>query len=296
MTEQGFRGVSSSPELTRKNVTFTPMMESKSPAEPSPRFVGASLSPLSAARAFLRRKAPTLRYIAMAIDGLSEEVRRGYWRRVRHHTIAAWLAEPRPRRLHIGAGAIALQGWLNTDIDPAHGPPGIVFLDATRRFPLPDDCADFVFSEHMIEHINYEQGLGMLRECRRVLCRGGILRIATPDLSELLALHRRPLSAVQEEYIRYIVDHSIRDCPRYDPIFVINNAFRAWGHCFLYDEATLRASIEEAGFVNVARYPMGESSTAALTCLESHGKRSGHQRMAAFETMCFEASCPTGMT
>jgi methyltransferase family protein len=40
----------------------------------------------------------------------------------------------------------------------------ILHLDATKPFGLPDNSFDFVFSEHMIEHISYIDAMSMLRE------------------------------------------------------------------------------------------------------------------------------------
>lgn len=243
------------------------------------------------AKSFLRERAPALLHIKTALDGIAEDARHAWWSRHRP-LIDAWLSQPRPRRLHLGAGAIAIEGWLNTDIDPRRGPAGNVFLDATKPFPLPDGCADCVFSEHMIEHLEHADGLAMLKECRRVLAPGGILRVATPDLTVLLGLHAKELSDVQQKYIRYITDHSIPGCPRYDQVFVINNNFRAWGHRFIYDQAMLRASLEEAGFVDIVMHRMGESADPTLAGLETHACKAGFGDMAAFETMCFEARAP----
>src|SRR5688500_20185435 len=62
-----------------------------------------------------------------------------------------YLAKHRVHKLHIGAGDGALAGWLNTDIDP--GADDIFFLDVTKPFPFAGNMFDYVYSEHMIEHI-----------------------------------------------------------------------------------------------------------------------------------------------
>ncbi len=244
-------------------------------------------------RAALRHRFPLLQDLARARKTLSAQMRRAHGRRAHRATIEAWLRAPGPRLLHIGAGPNALPGWLNTDLEPRRA-RGAVFMDATKPFPLPDGSVDIVFSEHMIEHVSHADGLEILRECRRVLRPGGAIRVATPDLAVLLALYRRPedLDDVQRAYLRHIVDGWIPGCPRYDPVFVINNAFRAWGHQFLYDEATLRLSLAEAGFIGMERVPIGTSRHAALHGIESHGKAAGGYAMAVFETMALEATKP----
>src|SRR5262245_23305353 len=69
-------------------------------------------------------------------------------------------------KLQLGAGGNDPVGWLNTDIATTMKE---VYLDATDRYPVPDGSFQYVFSEHMIEHVSWEAGLAMLKECYRVL-------------------------------------------------------------------------------------------------------------------------------
>jgi len=50
---------------------------------------------------------------------------------------------------------------LATDLAP---PPeySCMRLDATKSFEIPSESFDFVYSEHMIEHITFEDGRNML--------------------------------------------------------------------------------------------------------------------------------------
>lgn len=56
------------------------------------------------------------------------------------------------------------------------------FADATRRIPLPDASVEVLYSSHMLEHLPLDQVPSFLAEARRVLAKGGILRLAVPDL------------------------------------------------------------------------------------------------------------------
>ncbi len=73
---------------------------------------------------------------------------------------------------------------------------------------------------------------------------------------------------------------------------MINNAFRDWGHQFIYDRATLQSAMEEVGFVDITRYAPGESDDEVLRGIESHGKAVGNADMNLFETMVLEAKRP----
>jgi predicted SAM-dependent methyltransferase len=202
--------------------------------------------------------------------------------------IAAYLAAHTTCKLQIGAGHNPLPGWLCTDIAPVH--PGIAFLDATQSFPLPDNSFDVISNEHMIEHISYDHGQFMLRECHRVLKPGGRIRVATPDLQVLLALNTAPSAPLAARYLRWITERFLPGRPVH-PVFVINNAFRNWGHQFLYDAEILKAALEQTGFTKVTRQVPGQSPDPALQGLEVHGEHIGDQELNAFETMVFEAVC-----
>ena len=80
---------------------------------------------------------------------------------------ARYLAQCDTPKLHIGCGGHVLSGWLNTDYDPEL--PMVMHLDARQHFPFKEETFDYIFSEHVIEHISYRDGMKMLTECFRVL-------------------------------------------------------------------------------------------------------------------------------
>jgi predicted SAM-dependent methyltransferase len=154
-------------------------------------------------------------------------------------------------RLHIGCGPFRLEGWVNIDNTAYEGVDQI--LDVTGG--LPFENVQFIFAEHFIEHLAYEDALMLMRECRRALNPGGILRLSTPNLDWVWASHyRRVLTSEQE----------VLGC------FLLNRAFRAWGHQFLYNFGTLAAALRDAGFAEVVRCEYGKSEFADLNGLERH--------------------------
>ncbi|GAA2758383.1 hypothetical protein GCM10009872_37430 [Actinopolymorpha rutila] len=208
----------------------------------------------------------------------------------RRRIIENYLATEGRKKLQIGAGRTSLDGWLSTDISP--GFDGSVYLDASKAFPFGDAVFDVVYSEHMIEHISWDGGLFMLSEVRRVLKPGGVVRMATPDLEVLLGLYNRDQSALGEKYVQWITDRFLPHVGVYDPSFVINNAFRNWGHQFLYDGKLMEMALLRAGFADIKRCSPGESEHAELRGIESHGKHVADEAMATFETMAYEGTSP----
>lgn len=191
------------------------------------------------------------------------------------------------RKLHLGGGWYTLPGWLNTDIDTV---PGVMYMDATRPFPLPDASFDAVYSEHMIEHVSYGSGLAMLGESFRVLRSGGSVRIVTPDIRSVLSLATIGEDDLRTRYLAWFCDTF---CPPGTPPTwdqAINTFFYSWGHRFLYTETTLRASLEEAGFVNVRRTTLNESGTDWLRDLPNEARHP--PGFLEFESLTLEADKP----
>jgi len=175
------------------------------------------------------------------------------------------------KKLHIGCGHHILKDWLNSDYYPQS--TEILHLDATKPFPFKDAEFDYVFSEHMIEHIPYSDGLHMIAECFRVLKPNGKLRLATPNLSFLIALYQDDTkSDLQKDYIKWSTNQHIPGAPSYEATFVINNFMRDWEHKFIYDEKTLRSSLEKAGFTKIATRQVNNSNDENLRNLENAGR------------------------
>ena len=218
--------------------------------------------------------------------GLKRDVLVLSWLAKRNGQIAAYLKTPGPKKLQIGTSNNVLEGWLNTDIEPRH--QTVTYLDTTRRLPFDDGAFDYILAEHMIEHIEHSAAEFMLRECFRVLKPGGRLRVATPDLGVLLALRSPEKTLDQERYIDWCSQRFAPNAKECREVFVINNAVRAWGHCFLYDAETLLSALRASGFHDVKFYKPGISDDPNLRGLESHGKEIGDEGINQFETMVAE--------
>jgi predicted SAM-dependent methyltransferase len=170
--------------------------------------------------------------------------RLGRWRRQRARVE---LVRRRVERLHIGCGPQALPGWTNVDIEWFPG------VDVVRdvRDGLPFHDVAYVYAEHFIEHLTYDEALRFFKECRAALRDDGVLRVSTPNLDWVLETH-------------------YRGPDRVDICFALNKAFRGWGHRFLYNEETLTATLQAAGFADVRFAAHGKSDDPVLTGIERH--------------------------
>jgi predicted SAM-dependent methyltransferase len=120
-------------------------------------------------------------------------------------------------------------------------------VDICRPLPFADACVDWVYAEHLIEHVSLREGIGWLTEVRRILAPGGLLRLTTPDLRRyvesylrddgLFARHRRRLSAA-----------GVGPPMPARGAFMFNQMFYLWGHRWIYDLDELRHALGSAGF------------------------------------------------
>lgn len=203
--------------------------------------------------------------------------------------IKRYLSINQVKKLQIGTGENIFEDWLNSDIDPYSD--NKIYLDATKPFPFEDSTFDYVFSEHMIEHITYQEGLNMLSECYRILTSGGKIRIATPNLQFLLELYKSNKSELQNEYLKWAIKKcNIPSVTAFEDTFVINNFVRGWGHKFIYDEKVLRYTLENVCFVNIKKCNLNESENEELRGLENKNRMP--YDFLRLETMVFEGTKP----
>jgi predicted SAM-dependent methyltransferase len=122
-------------------------------------------------------------------------------------------AAPSHRMLNLGCGHRYHPDWVNVDI--AHDNPSIMLADVSKGIPFPDQHFDVVYHSHMIEHIRLTDVQRFLRDCRRVLKPGGMMRVATPDLERLCAAYLEKLraSAVadHEWLVIEMLDQTVRE-------------------------------------------------------------------------------------
>ena len=158
---------------------------------------------------------------------------------------------PKLTRIHIGAGAQHLEGWINVDLRPL---PGVdVIADVTQGLAFRD--AQAVYAEHFLEHLWPDQALAFLGEVHRVLDEPGRLRLSTPNLDWVWRSHYRlDVAEVHKKHFG----------------IMLNRAFHGWEHKFLWNRELLTEALEAVGFRDLQWHRYGQSDSDLFLGIERH--------------------------
>lgn len=154
-------------------------------------------------------------------------------------------------RLNLAAGPVRFaNGWINLDLDPPAADQRDLLnvrADLLNGIPFRDASAGVIYVSHFLEHLApMEQTAEFLKECRRVLMPGGLLRVSVPDFHKIACLY---LADPKEFYAEY----NYRK-----PWFGRAHGWShrlgisvMYGHKMLYDLASLTETLNAAGFEDV---------------------------------------------
>lgn len=189
------------------------------------------------------------------------------------------------KKLHLGCFDKVLAGWINTDVTPhifVAKTPGLPFLlykigllprqrydqhtagifrsihylDVTKRFPYADGSIDCVFSSHLLEHLYPDQAALCIAEVYRVLKVSGIVRVAVPDLDQIVSSYK---PQHPEEFL--------------EDIFEAKQKREKNKHHWHYNEISLSQVLSKTGFreINRCQFQQGDCPDVKLidTRLES---------------------------
>jgi predicted SAM-dependent methyltransferase len=107
--------------------------------------------------------------------------------------------------LNLGCGTRHHDEW--TNIDFCSTGTSVMAYDLRKGIPLDSETFDVVYHSNLIEHFSKEDAQEFLKECYRVLRYGGILRIAYPDLEQIVLHYIRLLKEMKNENLEFADDY-----------------------------------------------------------------------------------------
>ncbi len=142
-------------------------------------------------------------------------------------------------KLHLGCGKRCLPGFVHVDLGDF---PHIDHRRGVDQLDIfADDAAELIYASHVLEYFDRLEARRLLAEWRRVLCGGGVLRLAVPDFV-----------ALAEVYLEYGNLDLILG-PLYGRM-EMGGTGRMIYHKTVYEFASLKKLLDECGFTDVRRY------------------------------------------
>ncbi|MDB6064819.1 MAG: Methyltransferase type 11 [Pedosphaera sp.] len=89
-----------------------------------------------------------------------------------------------PKYLNLGCGRRFHQDWVNVDFESSN--QSVRACNLLEGIPFKEGEFDAVYHSHVLEHFSKPDGKTFLCECYRVLKTGGVLRVAVPDLEQIV--------------------------------------------------------------------------------------------------------------
>ncbi len=146
--------------------------------------------------------------------------------------------------LNVGCGPNTNNDLANLDYNWYRGVH--VCWDITKPLPWGDQTLKGIYSEHCLEHITFADCSFAMKQFFRVLKPGGSIRIVVPDGELYIDLYNRARTGEKIEF-PYPSESEMT------PMMSVNRIFQEFTHVFIYDEATMRLVMQQAGFVDIKR-------------------------------------------
>jgi len=150
---------------------------------------------------------------------------------------------------------------------PLVAPAISLHYDILSSFPFGDGVMRGINSSHFLEHFDFDTGRRILRECRRILHLGGVLRISCPDLRKYAQAY---MTGDTEFYHRTGSQAfcNYPNLPTTGAVFAGKAYDGSNGHKWFYDAETVIALLREVGFARAEARNLHESSLPKIQEVE----------------------------
>ncbi len=150
------------------------------------------------------------------------------------------MSQPAPllRKLHLGCGSRFIPGFEH--IDSSHHRHLSHCADVSHLPMYADGTVNLIYASHVLEHFGRLEYRRVLREWHRLLCPGGVLRLAVPDFAAVAALYMEQGLVDGLTGLVGLVSGGQRDASDY--------------HKMIFDEALLGRALLEVGFSSFRRW------------------------------------------
>ena len=196
-------------------------------------------------------------------------------------------------KVNLGCGPSGIDGWINYDwgILPLISKipflqriifsfrllpsfysakwPKLELVNIQKKLPLKDESVNYIYCSHVLEHFEPWEALGVLKECKRIMKTGGVLRIVTPDIRKLIDIYLN--SGNNARAARLLCNMWWGFDKDRQPTSFLEKLSRRFTreNLWNYDEEEMTALIKSAGFNHVSLVSVGKGEVPDIDRLDS---------------------------
>lgn len=183
-------------------------------------------------------------------------------------------------KLNIGCGSSYIKDWLNIGIFPeeeiSYGTvkemngASVLHFDMTNKLPLRDGGVKYIYASHFIEHLNFEEGVKLLRRCYNFMQDGAVMRLTFPDLELWVRNYCENNTDFFEKYKNYFLKNKSPKVKTKGEIFM--SQVHGFGHKWNWDFESMKHILSEIGFSNIEKKEAFDSDISNIKEIEPRGE------------------------
>lgn len=150
-------------------------------------------------------------------------------------------------------------------------PGDVLYGDIVRGLPVPEGSCALLYCSHVLEHLALDELRTSLRNCLRVLAKGGVFRMVLPDLETMIDAYNR--SSEKDRAISFIRSTLMASEARSRTLpSRLRDAFGSSHHLWLWDYSSLADELAAAGFRTIRRATFADSGIPAFAAVEDESR------------------------
>jgi len=142
-------------------------------------------------------------------------------------------------------------------------PTNITVLDVRKGLPYKDNIVKYIYISHFLEHLSKKDAEYFLKECYRVMRKGGVIRIIVPDLQAGVKNYINKMEYIEkdtstaspaDEFVEGL--GLFNNVGKYDSFLIKFVRFLQGNkniHKWMYDYYSLTLRLKLCGFVRISQ-------------------------------------------
>ena len=108
-------------------------------------------------------------------------------------------------KLNLGCGKDTKAGFVNIDFFKRGNAQFNMVANLSQELPIDNEACKYIYCSHFIEHLEWFDGEKFIRECYRVLEKGGIFRIIFPDFRKIFSAYVNRDASFFELFSKHLI-------------------------------------------------------------------------------------------